>query len=189
MSLPEDPNRPPPDFDQFRGYLRLLALAQFPDRIRGPLDASDIVQETFVDAHRDWPNFEGSNEHELKAWLRKILIRNLLTALRFEEQEKRDRRRTIHITAKVDQSSMCIEKFLAADQTSPSQCVQRGERYQLLFDALSQLPDDQRQAVMLKHLHGKSLNEIAETMNRSVTAVGGLLRRGMSRLRELTSQA
>lgn len=183
-----EPSPPAPDLERFRNYLRILALTQMPNRIQGRVDASDLVQETLLDAHKDWARFAGNNEHELQAWLRKILVRNLLTSLRYAQQQKRDVRREVAITAKVDQSSVCLEKFLAADQTSPSQCVHRGERYERLFEALVQLPDDQRQAVMLKHLHGKSLEEVAAAMDRSITAAGGLLKRGMSRLRELMAE-
>ena len=188
MPLPEDPVRPPPDFEQFRGYLRVLAIAQFPDRIRGPRDASDVVQEAIFAAHQDWPKFVGSTEQELSAWLRKILERKLLTALRYEEQEKRNVRLKVSLNAQLDQSSLCIEKFIAGDHTSPSQCMQRSERYERLFEALAQLRDDWRQAVMLKHFHGKTLNEVAEIMGRSVPAAGGLLARGMGRLRELLAE-
>jgi RNA polymerase sigma-70 factor (ECF subfamily) len=188
MPHTSEPSPPSPDLERYRNYLRILALSQLPNRIQGRVDASDLVQETLLDAHKDWAQFAGSNEHELQAWLRKILVRNLLTSLRYAQQQKRDVRREVAITAKVDQSSVCLEKFLAADQTSPSQCVRRGERYERLFEALVQLPDDQRQAVMLKHLHGKSLEEVAAAMDRSLTAAGGLLKRGMSKLRELMAE-
>jgi RNA polymerase sigma-70 factor (ECF subfamily) len=83
---------------------------------------------------------------------------------------------------------MCLEKFLAGDQTSPSQCVRRSERYERLFQVLSHLPENQRQAVVLKHLHGKSLTDVAEALGVSVSATGGLLRRGMSTLRKMMGE-
>ena len=54
-----------------------------------------------------------------------------------------------------------------------------------LTRALAQLPEDQCQAVVLKHLQGLAVAEVAQQMGRSEAAVAGLLRRGLKGLREL----
>jgi RNA polymerase sigma-70 factor (ECF subfamily) len=84
----------------------------------------------------------------------------------------------------LEQSSARLEGLLAADQTSPSGRVERQERLVRLADALAALPEDQRRAVELKHLHGLSLVEVATRMDRSVPAVAGLLQRGLRALRQ-----
>src|ERR1700682_633731 len=61
----------------YRNYLKLLARAQVDLHLRSRADASDLVQETFLDACRDFRQFRGSTEAELMAWLRKILIYNV----------------------------------------------------------------------------------------------------------------
>ena len=72
---------------------------------------------------------------------------------------------------------------MAADQTSPSQAAERNEELLRLADALTALPEPQREVVVLKHLRGQTLQQIAEHIGRSVPAVAALLRRGLAELR------
>jgi RNA polymerase sigma-70 factor, ECF subfamily len=85
----------------------------------------------------------------------------------------------------MEDSSARLEALLAADQTSPSARAVRHEELLRLAEALAALPDDQRQAVELHHLHGLAVEEVARALGRSESAAGGLLRRGLKRLREL----
>jgi len=80
---------------------------------------------------------------------------------------------------------MRLDRFLAAEQTSPSQHLLRGEQALKLIDALAELPDDQRTAIIQKHMQDRTLADIAAEMNRSTLAVAGLLKRGLKRLRAL----
>ena len=80
------------------------------------------------------------------------------------------------------------EGWLAAALSSPSQRAQRHEQLLQLADALVQLPEDQRVAVELKHLHAWTVAAIAAQLGRTETAVGGLLRRGMTKLRLLLAE-
>src|SRR5947209_42214 len=59
--------------EHYRAYLVVLARVQIGRRLQGKVDASDIVQEAFLGAHRDFPQFRGQSEPELLAWLRQIL--------------------------------------------------------------------------------------------------------------------
>jgi hypothetical protein len=60
----------------YRDYLRLLARLGIDRRLRGKVDPSDLVQETCLEAHRDFGQFQGRTEAELLAWLRRILATN-----------------------------------------------------------------------------------------------------------------
>ena len=172
--------------EAYRDYLRLLAGVQLDPRLRGKLDPSDVVQQTLARAHAKAEQFRGTTEAERAAWLRQILANQLAAAVRRHlAAGKRDAGRERSLHAAVEDSSARLEALLAAEQTSPSDRAVRHEELRRLAEALAALPEDQRQAVELHHLRGLPVEEVARELGRSESAVGGLLRRGLKRLREL----
>src|SRR5438270_6787538 len=71
-----------PLLEQYRNYLGLLARVQIGRRLRGKVDDSDLIQETFLEAHRNFGRFRGNSEAELVSWLRQILAANLANLVR-----------------------------------------------------------------------------------------------------------
>lgn len=177
------------DLEQYRGYLRVLAEIELGRRWRTKVDPSDIVQQSLLEAHQDRAALKGRTDAELAAWLRTILARNLLNTARDLTAQKRDIRRERSLAQQIEQSSQRLDKFLAAEQTSPSQHVIYGEQAEKLANALTQLPDDQRTAIILKHFHDWSLADIATHQKRTTMAVAGLLKRGLKKLRVLMQDA
>ena len=173
------------DLERFRDYLRLLARLQLDPRWQAKLDPSDIVQQTLLQAYEARDQFRGQSTAERAAWLRQILARVLANAVRDLSRAKRDAGRERSLEAALSQSSSRLEAWLAADQSSPSESVERHDQLLRLAGALAQLPQDQREAVTLHHLQGWSLAQLAKHLGRSEAAVAGLLRRGFKRLREL----
>jgi RNA polymerase sigma-70 factor (ECF subfamily) len=173
------------ELERFRSYLLLLARNHFPRQLQGKLAVSDVVQQTLLEAHRRQAQFRGQSEAELAGWLRKMLACDLADAVRALGRARRDAGRERSLEAAFDESSSRLEGWLAAGYSSPSQRAVRQESFLQLARALEQLSEDQRRAVELKHLQGQTVAAIAGAMGRSETAVGGLLRRGMARLREL----
>jgi RNA polymerase sigma-70 factor (ECF subfamily) len=172
--------------EAYRDYLRLLARVQLDPRLRGKLDPSDVVQETLARAHEKGEQFRGATEAQRAAWLRQILASQLAAAVRrYLEAGKRAAGRERLLHAGVEDSSSRLEALLSAQQTSPSERAIRHEELLKLAEALAALPEDQRQAVELHHLHGLSVEEVARSLGRGESAAGGLLRRGLKRLREL----
>jgi RNA polymerase sigma-70 factor, ECF subfamily len=167
--------------ESFRNYLLLLARVLLDGRLRGQLDPDDLVQQTLTRALEKRDRFRGSDDAQRAAWLRTLLNHTLIDAARKLARAGRIAR---PLEAAIEQSSARLEAFVAADQTSPSGQVERQERLLRLADALAALPDAQRQAVELKHLQGLALVEVARWLGRSVSAVAGLLQRGLRALRE-----
>jgi RNA polymerase sigma-70 factor (ECF subfamily) len=171
--------------ERYRNYLHFLARLQLDPRLKGKLDASDVVQETLLQAHRRLEQFRGRTEPELMAWLRRILANVMAGAVRAFTAEARNLLKERSLQADLDNSSWHVEQWLAAVQSSPSQRASQGEQLVRLADALRQLPDEQRQAIELHHLRSRPVAEVAEHMGRTKAAVAGLLFRGLKRLREL----
>src|SRR5262245_21802963 len=82
-----------------RQYLLLVANAELAPDLRGKVGASDVVQDTFLDAQRDFGGFHGCSEDELLAWLRRILLNNLATQeRRYRDTTKRQLNREVPLT-------------------------------------------------------------------------------------------
>jgi RNA polymerase sigma-70 factor (ECF subfamily) len=174
----------------YRRYLALLARVQIGHRLQGKVDASDIVQETFLEAHRNFPRFRGTSEGELVRWLRQILAANLADLLRrYLGAQGRDVRLEREIEDAFDRSSVLLDRGLVAQQSSPSQQAARREQAVLLADALDQLPDDYRDVLVLRHLEGLTFPQVAERMGRSLDSVEKLWMRGLARLRQIMGGA
>ena len=167
--------------EEYREYLCLLARTQFDPRLQGKLEPSDIVQEALLKAHRACAEVHYLGDAEAAAWLRKILANSMADAVRRFGAQARD----VNLERSLEESSARLEQWLAAEHSSPSAVAIRHEDRFRLAKALSQLPEDQRRSVELMHLQGLSVNEVGANMGRSPAAVGGLLRRGMRKLREL----
>jgi RNA polymerase sigma-70 factor (ECF subfamily) len=149
------------------------------------LDASDIVQQTLLEAHQSSGDFRGKSDPEKAAWLRQILARNLADELRKFRRGKRDVRLEASLEAALNESSVRMERWLASEDGTPSQHAVANEQLVVLAAAMMKLPDDQRKAVELHHLQGYRSAIVAERLERSEVSVAGLLRRGLKRLREL----
>jgi RNA polymerase sigma-70 factor (ECF subfamily) len=175
--------------EPYRDYLRLLARMQMSRQLQAQLDASDVVQLTLLKAHEKIGQFCGQTEAELAGWLRRILANQLTTALRRLNRGGGAAGLERSLEAAVEDSSVRLEAWLAANQSSPSEQAMRQERLLRLSAALAQLPEDQRVALELKHLQGCSVEVISVHLGRTKQAVGGLLYRGLKRLRELLDES
>jgi RNA polymerase sigma-70 factor (ECF subfamily) len=170
----------------YRNYLRVLARVEVGRRLQGKLDASDIVQETYAEAHRNFHLFRGSDEPQLVSWLRQILAGRVANLVRrYFGTQGRDVRLEQELSAGLDNSSRALGRELAASASSPSQAAARREQAVLLADALSRLPEDYRDVIILRNLEGLTFPEVAQRMGRTLDSVEKLWLRALARLRQV----
>lgn len=174
--------------EQYRGYLLMLAHRYLSERLRRRVDPADIVQLTYLEAKRDLPAFRGETPAEFAAWLRGMLKNNVATAVtRHVTTQKRSLKREVDAAppAGADSAEGGWIQQLPGSTTSPSGVAIRSEAVMALLKALHQLPETQAEAIRLRYMEGLPLAEIVERMGKSDTAVAGLLKRGLKKLRTL----
>ena len=169
--------------ERFREYLRVLARLQIEPRLQAKLDPSDLVQLTLLKAHQAGEQFRGTTAAEQAAWLRQILANTLANAIRDFARAKRDVALERSLETGLADSSARLEAWLVTSDPSPSQQAMRNEQLLQLAEQLAQLPEIQREVLLLRHCQGWSLSEIATHLGRTRAAVASLLRRGLQQLR------
>jgi RNA polymerase sigma-70 factor (ECF subfamily) len=172
--------------ERYRSWLGLLARLQVEPRFRSKFDPSDIVQQTLLEAVRDFPKFRGGTEAELAAWLRTILAHVLLHQVRhFAGADRRDIGREVSLEQALAESSRRLGDTLEAPISSPSEQAGRHERELRLADALARLPADYAEIILLRNVEGLSHEEAAGRMGRGVGAVRMLWVRALAQLRQV----
>jgi RNA polymerase sigma-70 factor (ECF subfamily) len=143
---------------------------------------------TLLEAHRKREQFRGTTDAERAAWLRRMLAFTLADALRRIGRGKRDAARERSLEQKLEQSSIRLGSWLAAGQPSPSADAVQHEEAVRVAGALAELPDANREAVVLRYYEGLSLDEVSARIGRTPAAVAGLLKRGLKQLRGVLRQ-
>lgn len=172
-------------FVRCRNYVAVVARSQVESWMRPRIDASDIVQQTLLEAHRGLARFAGESEGEWLAWLRQILTHNTQDFIRRCRTEKRGGALELPLN---DGGSTANGHYVAEPSTgdaTPSQILQEHEQEIALADAISQLSPDHQEVIVLRNLQRLPFDEIAQQMGRSRPAVQMLWTRAVRQL-ELT---
>jgi RNA polymerase sigma-70 factor (ECF subfamily) len=163
-----------------RSYLLLHAEQELPLALRAKMGPSDIVQETAIDAHRDFDRFRGSTPEELYAWLRSILQNNVRDAVRrFEISQKRCTKREESIDVVVDRHGVSV---LRSAGSPPDHSAMRREDAARVAQVLGRVPAEYRTVLRLRYWDGLTFPQIAERIGRSDEAARKLWYRALARL-------
>ncbi len=170
-------------FEMCRAYVRFLARSHVEGWIQAKVDASDLVQQTLMEAHRGFDRFQGTTEAEWLAWLKQILKNNALDFVRQFGAAKRQAHREVEFN--IGQSTMFrrAPEPASPDET-PSQIVSRREQEIVVANALAQLSEDHQEVIVLRNLQRMPFDEIATRMGRTRPATQMLWMRAMKKLQE-----
>lgn len=167
--------------EHYRAYLLSVAEQQLDGELRTKVAPSDLVQETFLDAYVAADRFTGQSELELRLWLRRILLNNLLDMVRrYRLAEKRRER----ISSEVDNTPiarMRLENLIDSRPTPHAAAVQ-GEMKEALAAALRRLPPDYQRVLVLRHQEAMAFLQIAAALDLSENGARKLWVRAIERL-------
>ena len=168
-------------WQQLRSYLLIFADQRLDEGLKGKLDASDIVQHSLMEAHRDFVTFRGQTEDELKSWISRLVVHNLMDAgRRFRQSQQRSVAKEVAWDAQSDLSA-------ARHQTSASSLFRRRETDDELMRAVAKLPERSQQVLELRHRMGLSHAEVAAELGMTEAAARKLWSRIVEELQERLS--
>jgi RNA polymerase sigma-70 factor, ECF subfamily len=175
-------------FDQYRDRLRRMVELRLDPRLRGRLDASDVLQEAFLDVAGDLDAYLADPKLPPLLWLRVHVGRRLTTLHRQHLGTRmRDAGREISIYhgALPEASSAALASMLLGRHTSPTQAAQRAERMLRVQEALASLDPMDREVLALRHFEQLGRAEAAQVLG--ITQEAGAKRyfRALKRLKDV----
>jgi len=164
-------------FHVYRNYLLQLADEELGSDIKVKGSASDLVQESFLEAKRDFPKFAGSSLTEFQAWLRRILLNNVANMGRsFRETQKRD------ITREISISPNEISDPLGSQDGTVSSIVVKNELLDAIQIATRNLPAHYQEVIRLRNYERESFESIGQKIGRTTEAARKLWVRALEQL-------
>ena len=171
-----------------RNYVNVIARTNVETWMRAKVDASDLVQQTMLEAYQGFQDFEGRTEAEWLGWLKQILAHNTHDFIRKFRAAKRDVKREVRMQPQSpNESAPGID--LSAQLQTPSQFMIQNEREIELANAIAQLSEDYQEVIQLRNLQRLSFDEVAQRMGRTRGAVQMLWARALKQLQETLSQS
>lgn len=170
--------------EEHRSSLESSARRFLGQRLQTRVDVADLVQQTFLSAVERFGDFRiEAGVSGFGAWLNRIHQRNIANCLRWHVIAAR---RTIYREESVHLDRIGSTLDSAPGEECPS-CLTATDVSSSWEQLLSSLPVHQREAVRLRFIEGLSIAQIALRIQRSDSAVDGLIKRGIRKLRKLYS--
>jgi RNA polymerase sigma-70 factor (ECF subfamily) len=175
-------------FERHRDRLRRMVEIRMDPRLRARLDASDVLQEAYLDVARDLPSYLADAKLSPLLWLRLHVGRRLTTLHRQHlGAHMRDAGREISLyrDALPEASSAALASMLLGRHTSPTQAAQRAERLLRVQEALNSLEPIDREVLALRHFEQLSRSETAEVLGIRQETAAKRYFRALKRLKDV----
>ncbi len=172
---------------RYRDRLRRMINVFLDPRVSARIDPSDVLQEALTCAATRLPSYLEKRPIAFYPWLRQIVREQLIQVHRQHVQaERRSVRRERRLGAEIsDASAMQLAERLVSSGTSPSQKMDAEEMKSKLKAALAELPETDRELLLMRCVEQLSIGEITAVLGISETAAKSRLRRGLQKLNRL----
>ncbi len=172
-------------FRQLQAYLAYVADTNVEAPLRRKLSPSDVVQQSFVRAVEQLPDYRGNTSLEFKGWLRQILINEIRQGRRVLAADKRDVRREMPLggEASDQQPRELIDRY-----STPAALALADEQAAAVRRILQRLPENYQTVIRLRNWEELSFEVIGARMNLSTSGAAKVWYRALVAVRQLYQQ-
>jgi RNA polymerase sigma-70 factor (ECF subfamily) len=177
-------------FERYRERLRRMVRLRLDRRLYGRIDASDVLQEAYVDLSKRFPEYAANPVVPFYLWLRSLTGQKLVTLHRQHMgTHMRDASQEVSLYrgALPEASSQSLANQLLGRLTSPSQAAMRAEMQIRLQEILNSMDPLDREVLVLRHFEELSNSETADLLGLHKSAASKRYRRALERLTSILS--
>lgn len=173
-------------FVQFQTYLNFVAQQVQQPELMAKAGASDIVQQTLLQATEEFENFRGQSAEQFRGWLRQILINEARTLGRRYHARRRNAQIELPL---VTTDSTDSPRELPDSQLTPSSEAMAREQALWIQNCLEKLPEEMRQVIRMRNWDKLQFHEIAEHLGISTSSAAKLWYRALIELQRLHAES
>jgi len=172
-------------FRRHRARLLQAIALRMDRRVTARVDASDVLQETYLEAFRRLPRYLQEQPMPLYLWFCWLAREKVLALHR--RHLGAEKRAVTHEAPLLpaDSSAIFVNAVIAGHEPSPSQALAKAELAERLRLALGQLDDDERDLILWRHFEQLSARDMAQLLGISEAAAGKRYLRAVERLRTI----
>ncbi len=169
--------------------LRAYIGRHIPVELQRAIAPEDVLQDTWASAFKNLASFRADEPNAMERWLTAIAKRRVVDAIKRAARLKRGGEHRFEYEADHASSLVGLFDSVASAGRTPSGEAAIAEALDAVQIAVASLPPARKQAIWMRHIEGRSLHEIAESMGRTAAAVNSLLFHGLQQLSERLGSA